>query len=169
MMRAGIFGPSMSGKTTLAKSLSLGYWQKFKMRTLVLDPNGEYWGEHAQVFQDETKFWSIVWASERCIVIAEEASETINRDKELTAVFTRLRHKHHKLIVVGHSGASLLPVMRQQFDTLYLFLQSKKSAQNWCEDATCEELMESTRLKQFEFIHYERYKQPYKTKLKINS
>lgn len=167
MHRAGIFGPSLSGKTTLAKALSREYWVKHRMKTLVLDPNGEQWGEHAVVFTDEAKFWETVWNSTHCLVIVEEASETINRDKELTAVFTRLRHKFHKLIVVGHSGASLLPVMRQQFDTLYLFLQSRKASQIWVEETACDDLLGATKLNQYEFLHYERFKPVKKIKLAL--
>lgn len=156
-MRAGIFGPSLSGKTTLAREICKGY-AKAGYKALVLDPNAEEWGVDSIVFTDEAKFWATVWASKRCLVIVEESSETICRNKELIPVFTRLRHQHHILIVVGHSGASLLPVMRQQFDTLYLFLQSKKSSQTWVEETACERLIEATTLNQYEFLHYERFK-----------
>lgn len=168
MHRGGIFGPSLSGKSTLAKQLSITYWQQFKMFSIVLDPTRQQWGPHAKVFTDEALFWQTVWSSKRCLVIVEESSETINRNADLIPVFTRLRHEFHVLLVVGHSGASLLPVMRQQFDTLFLFLQSKKSARDWAEDACCEDLRSATTLKQYEFLHYQRYKPVAKRILSLN-
>lgn len=156
--RAGIFGPSQSGKTTLAKALSAEYWNAHKIKSLVLDPWLEDWGKHAVVMADEEKFWASVWASTHCLVIVEEATQTINRDRDLTKVFTAIRHQHHKLIVVGHSGSSLLPVMRQQLETLFLFLQSQKSAQIWVEETACPDLIQATTLGQFEFLHYQRFK-----------
>lgn len=166
-MRAGIFGPSMSGKTTLAKALSSQYWNTQKIKSLVLDPNSDQWGAHAIVTNDEKKFWDLVWASRKCLVIVEESSETINRDKELTPVFTRMRHSEHKLIVIGHSGASLLPVMRQQFDTLYLFLQGRKAAVTWSEECMSEHLMSCTSLQQYEFLFWERFRAPRKMILNL--
>ncbi len=160
MTRGGIFGPSLAGKTTLAKYLSREYWQKCKMRTLVLDPTNDDWGQQAMVFTDDAKFWDAVWKTQNCLVIADEASETINRDKELIPVFTRLRHHHHKLIVIGHSGVNLLPIMRQQIDTLYLFRQSRKACLIWCEDFIEDGFADAYTLKQYEFYRAERWKGP---------
>lgn len=166
--RIGIFGPSLCGKTTLAKVLSKEYHKTHKMATLVLDPNNDAdWGPHAKVFVDETQFWDVCWKSEHCLVIAEEAAETINRNKELISVFTRLRHKHHILMVIGHSGTNLLPVMRQQIDTLYLFRQGEKASKVWAEDAMEPRLLASSSLNQFEFIFYKRFQDPRKQRLTL--
>ncbi len=158
MIRAGIFGPSMSGKTTLAKALSLEYFKRDKIQTLVLDPHQEEWGEQAKLFTDEGKFWDSVWASDNCLVIVEEAASTINRNNDLIPVFTRLRHRHHKLIVVGHSGRDLLPVMRQQIDTLYLFRQPMSASKVWAEVMADDDLLAASTLNQFEFIVKESFK-----------
>lgn len=157
MENAGIFGPSKSGKTTLAKALSAEYWRTRKLKSLVLDPHLEEWGAHAVVFNDEAKFWATVWASDHCLVIVEEATQTINRNKDLNRVFTAIRHNHHSLIVVGHNGSSLLPTMRQQLEKLYLFLQSEKAAKIWMEETACPHLLQATTLGQYEFIYYKRF------------
>jgi hypothetical protein len=157
MENAGIFGPSKSGKTTLAKALSAEYWRTQKLKSLVLDPWLENWGPHAVVLNDEDKFWQAVWASKNCIVIVEEATQTINRNRDLNKVFTAIRHNHHNLIVVGHNGSSLLPIMRQQLEKLYLFLQSEKAAKIWVEETACPQLLQATTLGQYEFLFYKRF------------
>lgn len=169
MESAGIFGPKLSGKTTLAKELSRQYWVRSQRRSLVLDPNLEDWGKHSWVTADEEKFWRAVWkGGEPSLVIVEEAAETINRDKGLTSVFTRLRHLKHKLIVVGHHGSNLLPIMRDQFDVLYLFRQSPKSAWDWSETMTQEGFQGASELEQYEFLYGEKYKAPVKRKLELS-
>lgn len=169
MDSAGIFGPKLSGKTTLAKELSRQYWIRSKRRSLVLDPNLEVWGEHAWVTSDEEKFWQAVWKGGKpSLIIVDEGTEMINRDKELIPVFTRLRHLNHKLIVIGHNGSVLLPIMRQQLDTLYLFRQSNKAAAMWAEDMTQEGFLGASQLEQFEFLYGERFKPPVKRKLDLD-
>jgi len=165
MNSAGIFGPKLSGKTTLAKALSREYFLKGKLRTLVLDPNNDDWGKQSLVFTDEEKFWPVVWQSQNCLVIVDEAAATIRRDRDLIPVFTRLRHLHHKLIVIGHSGMDLLPVMRQQFDELFLFRQPESAAKVWAETMTQKGLLQSGELKQFEFLHTKLYGTPRKLRL----
>lgn len=165
MESAGIFGPKLSGKTTLAMVLSRQYWRECKIRSLVLDINNDRWGPQAWVTTDEKKFWRAVWASEHSLVIVDEAAETINRDDQLIPVFTRLRHLHHKLIVIGHSGVNLLPIMRDQLDTLYLFRQSKRAAALWAESMTQDGFSEAVILGQFEFLYGEKFRAPIKRKL----
>lgn len=168
MESAGIFGPKLSGKTTLAMSLSREYWSKHRMRTFVLDPNMEEWGKQAWTTKDEEKFWGAVWRTNNVLVIVDEAGETINRNKGLIAVFTRLRHLHHKLIVLGHSGVNLLPIMRQQLDTLYLFRQSHKAAGMWAEDMTQDGFLDAIGLPQYVFLYGEKFKSPVKMRLNIS-
>lgn len=168
MESAGIFGPKLSGKTTLAKELSRQYWAKAHRRSLILDINMEKWGDHAWVTNDEEKFWKVVWhepafgRAKPSLVIVDEATETINRDKKLTRVFTRLRHLDHKLIVIGHDGVNLLRLMREQLDTLYLFRSSPKAADMWAESMTQEGFLDAVNLQQYEFLYGERFKPPVK-------
>lgn len=168
MESAGIFGPKLSGKTTLAMELSRQYWLKSHRRSLVLDINRESWGPHAWVTDDEEKFWKAVWqqpaigTAKPSLVIVDEAAETINRDRTLTRVFTRLRHLKHKFIVIGHSGENLLPIMRQQLDTLYLFRQSPDDAERWARSMTQEGFLRAAELNQYEFLYGERFKPPVK-------
>lgn len=166
-MSAGIFGPKLSGKTTLAKHLSREYWRKYKMRSLVLDINNEEWGEQAWMTDNDDKFWEAVWKTKASLIIVDEASSTIKRDKTLIPVFTRLRHLNHKLIVIGHNGMNLLPIMREQFDTLYLFRQPESAAKVWSETFTQVELIQAVELNQHEFLSTQLFSKPVKRKLDL--
>lgn len=160
MIRGCVLGMSLSGKTTLAKHISAQYWRKKNMRSFVLDPNGEIYGSHALVFQDEEKFWETVWKTRDALVIVDEAAETINSDKTLVPVFTRLRHLNHKLLVIGHRATNLLPIMREQIDTVYLFRQSEKSAAFFAETFSEPRLLEATKLPKYQYIYAEMYSVP---------
>jgi len=169
MISGGIFGPKLSGKSTLAKHLSIAYWTKKKMRSLVLDPHGEVWGPQAWRTDNEQKFWNAVWKTRHCLVIVEEAAATIRRERELVPVFTRLRHNCHKLLVIGHDGTDLLPVMRRQFDTVFLFLQPDEAVKLWKQDLpSVKGLDAASGLGQYEFLRGELFKPAVKMRLRYN-
>jgi hypothetical protein len=165
--RIGVFGPTLSGKTTLAIKISQQYWKQQQIRSIVLDPYSDEWGPQAMVFTNEEKFWDSVWNSTNSLIIVEESSSTIQRDKKLIPVFTKLRHNGHSLMVIGHSGMDLLPVMRQQLSTVYLFRQPEMAAKVWCENFANKDLLQTMELNQYEFIYFECYGAPLKMKLKL--
>lgn len=151
-LHVGIFGPGLSGKTTLAKYLSRVYWQKHQIKSIVLDIHREDWGEQAWVTSDPNEFEKMVWAEKSCAVFIDESSDTIARDKTKTKFFTRIRHAGHKLHVVGHDGSSLLPVQRQQIQTLFLFRLSHDPAAVWADLFGNEKIMEACTLARHEFL-----------------
>ena len=168
-LHVGVFGPSLCGKSTVVNSLSASMYKE-GFKTLSLDPNGYDIGPQAEVHTDEGAFWARVWSCERCFVIVEESAETIKRNKDLTPLFTRIRHKGHKLCVTGHNGADLLPVMRRNITTLYLFKQSVKSCELWFEDTTLDPLIyEAAKLPDegYEFIKWEKGKGCSRHRLKL--
>lgn len=169
MTRGGIFGISLSGKTTLARKISKQYFVKYKMTSLVFDPFMEEWGDHATVLgmDKEDDFWNTVWNTRGHLVIVDEASTTLKRDRDLIPVFTSLRHLDHKLLVIGHHGSDLLPVMREQIDTLYLFRQNIKSGKAWAEKLADERVMAATTLEKYEYLYCENFKEPRKYKSEL--
>lgn len=154
ILHAGTFGRGFSGKTFLNKELSRNYWSQHGIKSLVLDPNRENWGAQAWVTDDEEKFWWMVWHKETsCALFVDEAGETIKRDDEKSSLFTRVRHRGHRMHVMGHSGVNLLPKQREQLHVLFLFQQTRKAAQMWVETFMDERIMEATTLAQYEFLH----------------
>jgi hypothetical protein len=156
-LHTGIFGPSLSGKTFLAKYLSKMLWERHGIRSVVLDPIGDDWGPHAIVFtaDKEEEFWAFVWSHTGYAVFVDEGTEMIGRDKELIPVFTRIRHQGHKLFVIGHRGSSLLPIMRDQISTLFLFRQTKKACEIWAEQFVNDQIFKAMELDEYEFLWVE--------------
>jgi hypothetical protein len=169
MIRGGVFGPSLCGKTTLVKSLSRDYFNVFGIRSLVLDTVAQSrdWGSQAWVCFDAEKFWPQVWQCRACLVIVDDGSVTIKRDKDLIGVFTAMRHCHHRLLVVGHDSSDLLPVMRRQFDTLYLFKQDRNAADAWANVFMNDDILNVTQLNQYEFLRCQAWKPVEKLKLTL--
>ncbi len=168
MINGGIFGPKLSGKTTLAKALSKEYYAKKGIRSLVFDPHLDRdWGNQAWLTNNPDQFWAAVWKAQGCLVIAEEAAVTIDRDGDLVPVFTMLRHNRHRLLIVGHSGRELTLGMRNNMDTLYLFKQGPAIAKIWTETIADKRIMECTTLDQYEFLLIRPYKIPERRKLSI--
>jgi hypothetical protein len=179
MINAGIFGMKRSGKTTLARKLIWHFWRTKQQRALVLDPKGEWWPECATVFKivpggtpEQTydqnagvikTFWDTVWANTSCVVVVDEAAMTISRDRNLMPAFTMMNSRKHRFVVVGHSGADLLPGMRQQLDYLFLFLQSGNAAEMWRDEFNDEHFQtgvhvaDAITLGQFEYICASRF------------
>lgn len=151
LQHIAVMGPGQSGKSTLAKEIVRGMSDN-GYDTLVLDPNMEKWDRAKVVMKDEVKFFDLVWKSERCLVVIEEATMTIARDKDLIDLFTRVRHQGHKLCIVGHSGMNLLPIMREQIHFLYLFRQNENACKVWADVMSERRLMDATNLKRYEFL-----------------
>lgn len=168
MIVGGIFGPKKSGKTTLAQHLAESYWKKENRRTLVYDPNHAKWGECCWVAKTEAEFWHTAWRTQNCLLICDDAANSINRDGDLVDVFTRINHNGHKLLVIGHNGTNLLPVMRQQMDVLYLFRTSPKEAARWYEEVWPDEaILTANTLERYEFLYIRQYQKTSKMKLDL--
>lgn len=167
-MNIGIFGPKLSGKTTLARAWCEAQFLKNGKLTLALDIHGDGgWKGNVRATADSAEFWKWVYGSRDKIILVDEAAATIARDRTLVPLFTALRHRGHWLVVIGHSGMDLLPVMRQNLDEIFLFRQPASAAAVWCEVFAEESLMECTELKQFEFLHHQMFKKPLRQKLKL--
>lgn len=154
MNRIGIFGASECGKTTLAKELSKEIWRTTLRPSLILAPYPEPWGHHAWITTDPEKFSAAVWKRRNCLVIIEDASSTVNREKEFKKFFTCIRHQGHDLIVIGHDGTDLLPSMRRQLTEVFFFMQAPRAVEIWRADLPgITGLEQASDLKKYEFVH----------------
>jgi len=152
---AGIFGRRKSGKTTLAKVRASEFFKRDGWFSLVCDPNREAWGPHAWVTEDRDAWLAKLNASRNCNCVVDEAGMTIKRDRELVDLFTRIGHRGHRLTVIGHGGANLLPRMREQLTELFLFRLARSEAEMWAELFTDERIMQACDLdfQRREFLH----------------
>jgi hypothetical protein len=158
-LHVGIFGPSLCGKSNVAKWLMLMYWQTLRVRSLVLDPNPlQAWPACALRFYDAEKFWPFVWTVRGCAVFADEMSSAkTRRQTNLIEYFTRGRQNDHVLHVMGHAPTNLLPDQRNQLQTLFLFDQSPDAAEMMAREWSEPRIMESVGLPQYEFLQVEKY------------
>jgi hypothetical protein len=134
MERIGIFGETECGKTFLAKRISLAWWRTRKIPSLVLDPWLDFWGEQAWVTNSEENFLASVTNSNDCLIVVDDTSATVQRDKTFIPFFTAIRHRNHRLLVCGHDATDLLPIMRRNLNQLFLFVQTEASVALWQAD-----------------------------------
>jgi hypothetical protein len=104
-----------------------------------------------------------------CLAIVEEAGINVDRDNDLSPVFTTMRHNGHKLLVIGHSGTDILPKMRQQLDCVWLFCQPPQAAKAWAENFPryYREVMDCWQLDQHEFLFVRQWYPPVRARLFI--
>ncbi len=138
--RIGIAGESDCGKTTLAIHLSRAMWTTHRTPSLVLDlwAHEHNWQvsstvKQAWVTKSEEKFRDAIIKKPGCLVIIDDGSVTINRDRDKLEFFTTIRHHAHHLICICHGPEDLLPGMRRNFNELFLFAQTVNSVKMWQE------------------------------------
>lgn len=154
-IRAAVIGGCQSGKTFLTSGFSRGVWGSRRLRSIVFDPwRGETdWGPQAWVSHDFEKWKRAVCGTSGCAVVWDEATAHGGRDRENVPLFSELRHRHPVLFCIGHSHASILPVMRINLTDLYLSLADAGDADEWSRTMKDPAVMEAVKLRQFEFVH----------------
>jgi energy-coupling factor transporter ATP-binding protein EcfA2 len=170
-VRAAIAGPSECGKSTLAHATASAITRLEGRRHIVMDPQEERgkWPPGSFVTADGDRFQAVVSASRNCCVWIEDASATINRDRSLSWLFTRIRHNGHMLYVLCHSATDLLPGMRNCLTEAFLFRQTARSAEWWADVFMENGLLAAQHLpvKSYEFLHYKPGEPVVKRKLKL--
>lgn len=176
IQHVGVFGRRLSGKTTLVIEL-LKQWHRAEGRYgVVLDPKAQQhnWGAHCWVTKEREQ-WLAKWQDPRCRfcnVVWEETSTTLKRDADLVDVFTAKAGEHaHRLIVTGHTGMALLPVMRWQIGELFLFRPAEDEAEEWSRifmDRRISTLAASLDFQRREFLHVRMGQPPRKCRLVLS-
>ena len=132
-MHVGIFGPTRCGKTTLAQALAAEYVKNGRA-CLVCDPLNARWPAAHWQTTSAAALVAKAQASRSCMIFIEEASLSIARDRSLSWLFTTAGNPQaggHVTHIIGQDGASLLPAMRQQLSTVYLFRCHPDLAETW--------------------------------------
>jgi hypothetical protein len=166
----GVFGEHHCGKTTLVKKLCAEIWRTRSQPTLALDPYSSLVALHVWSTSIEEDFKAAVWKKKNHLVVIEDASSTIQRDREFAPFFTCITHNFHDVIVVGHDATDLLPTMRRNFDELFLFNQTSDSVKHWtAAQPSMKGLELSVGLGRFEFVHCIKFakENPIRQKLKL--
>lgn len=167
-MHVGIFGPTRSGKTTLAQALAAEY-QKNGRAVLVCDPLGIRWPCSAWQTTNASALVSKARASRNCMIFVEEASLSIARDRSLSWLFVAAGNPAaggHVTHIVGQDGGSLLPAMRQQLSTVYLFRCHPDLAEIWARQFAQPEVSEiAPTLEKYEFLRVRSFETPRRCRL----
>lgn len=152
-VRAAVIGGSECGKTTLAAGLSLGLWNRHKLRTLAFDPwlkeNPRRWGKHAWATDEMTKFEHVVFSCRGCCVVWDEGTSTGGRERDKVKFFTAVRHNHPAFFFLGHQYSAMLPVMRNSLTDVFLFRSNPDEATQWANIMTDPALLAASELPQF--------------------
>lgn len=162
-VHAGIFGPTLCGKTTLAMDLCRDMEAK-GTRCLVLDPYDSDWGASFQT-RKMAEFLKVAKNSRSCGLFVDEAGQLDFRDPEHEWIFTGSRHCGHVAHVIGQSGVQMSPLARSSVTRLFLFRSSTKTAEYWLESFVDERIREATTLAQYEFLRVQMFQPVRKCRL----
>lgn len=161
-----LFGQTLSGKTTLAKTKLVPAYKQNGVGVIVLDPMGDP-GWNADFQTDSVdEFLRVVWESRQCAIFIDEAGESAGRfDAEMIKVATKGRHWGHRAHFLSQRGAQISATIRDQCSTLFLFTTSandcKIHANEWNNDI----LRQGNTLQQGEYFHVTRFKPAVRHKL----
>lgn len=110
-------------------------------------------------------------ASRNCAVFIEEASLSIDRKRNLSWLFVAAGNPAaggHLTHVIGQDGSSLLPAMRQQLATVYLFRCHPDLAETWSRQFAQTEIKElAPTLEQYEFLRIKAFSPVQKCRLAL--
>lgn len=155
MLHAGIFGPTLCGKTTLARHLCADF-ERRGIRCLVLDPYNAEWPATYQTRQIG-EFLAKAKASRSCALFVDESGQLDLRDAEHEWLLTGSRHFGHVCHVIGQTGVQLTPLGRSSITRLFLFRSTEETADYWREVFVDDRIRDATKLERFEFIRAEMF------------
>lgn len=156
-MHVAIYGMTLSGKSTLAKSLARRY-QASGISVLVLDPLGDPSWPCDYRASNVEEFLETYWASRGCAVFFDEAGDYAGQHaKEVIKTATKGRHFGHRNHYITQRMSSISKTIRDQCSTLALFTSGKKDSMLHAEEWAHDELREAHTLTQGEYFLIERY------------
>ncbi len=159
MPHSFIDGTSMSGKSTLAKSLAASYMTAGR-GVLVLDPMNDPEWQCSRKFTDMASFLEIARQATGCALFVDEAGDTIGMHPppEVKWLATQARHWGHKVYFISQRPVLVNPTIRGQCIELFLFNSWKEDGESWAKIMNEPLLGEAYKLPQYNFMHKRKFK-----------
>lgn len=149
-VHAGIFGPTMCGKTTLAMELCADL-ERRGMKCLVLDPYNGDWKASFQT-RSMAEFLRVAKNSRSCGLFVDEAGQLDFRNAEHEWILTGARHWGHVAHISGQSGVQMTPLARSSITRLFLFRSTDQTCEYWRNTFVDDRIRAATTLERFEFL-----------------
>jgi hypothetical protein len=178
MAHTMIVGQTESGKTIAAKRLACDQIKQ-GFSVLILDPirDPEWYeiagcqpneiGENGFVTDDPWRYDYMVWHSQRCFLIIDEAGDHAgHQDKQFFPWATRSRHLGHSAVFIAQRAQMIAPTIRNQCRFLLMFNQSMTDADILSKEFNQLELKNGA-LPQFEYYYACRFKPVVKGRVDI--
>ena len=159
MAHAMILGMTISGKTSLAKSLARSLRAK-GIQVLAFDPtNDPEWINSADfVTADRVQFLQVYWQSEGCAVFIDEAADVCTQaDKDFIRTATQGRHRGHQNFYIAQRGTMIARTIRDQCTRLYIFTTALADAKIHSDEWNAPQLLESPALPRGTFFYVDKY------------
>ena len=125
-------------------------------KVLVCDPLQSTWPATWQT-TSRADLVNVAKKSLGCLIICDEAGQTIARDPAAEWLVTTARHWGHRFVALSHGGTQMTPTMRGQFSTVYLFGSTPRVTELWAEEFNEPLLLRASALPRFEFLEKTRY------------
>jgi hypothetical protein len=137
----GFYGATMTGKTTLARSMAREWaGKKNALPIVVLDPVGTFtagggWPDNAAVFSDSDAFWNWVGQHGNALLIIDEAGDEFSvGQSENHWLARRGRHYGYHVWFICQRPMLMAPNVRSQIDTAFVFRMSESDTKLVCAD-----------------------------------
>lgn len=148
-MHSIILGITGTGKTTLAKRLS----NQSQRQVVVLEPfTTGGWNSNAYFAQDADEVLAIAQSNKNLDIFIDESAETLCRDNAFQFLATRSRQYGHRVFFIAQRASQILPVIRNNCETVYCFRQSKKDAEIIANDLADDCFLQCAKLSKGECI-----------------
>lgn len=122
-----IVGLTGSGKSRLCREIIVPRWCAKGVAVLVLDPLLQPWPGAHWVTDDPEAFLATAKASRSCVLIADEAQETMRgtpeRERKMVWTATQSRNCGHLAYFLGQRAMQMPPNVRSNCTNGYIFRQ----------------------------------------------
>lgn len=164
-LHAGIYGPTLCGKTTLGKELCADFEAR-GYHTLVCHPWDRnwpctWWTNNLEQFIAKAK------DSRSCALFIDEGGQVQLRDAECEWLVTGARNWGHVTHLMGNATRQITPTMRDNLSRLFLFKCGKEAAKKWYEVFAEEDIKQAVTLEKYQFLQIESFQPTLTRKLNL--